>query len=150
MTGRVLGVDHGDAHTGLAISDPLGITAQPKGVVEGPDLAGTAARVAELAREAGAVEIVVGLPVNMSGREGPRAKLARRFGAAVQELVAVPVRYWDERLTTVQAERVLRGRGARTRKENTDVISAQFMLQSYLDARSRGSAAADDAEGVEP
>ncbi len=141
--GRILGIDPGDKRTGVAVSDPLWITAQPREVIREKDQAKVAARVAEIARELSAVEIVIGLPVNMNGTEGPRARRAREFGAAVERLVSefgdLPVRFWDERLTTMQAGRVLRGRGARARKAKIDVVSAQIMLQSYLDARSRRS-----------
>lgn len=132
--GRIIGIDHGDARTGVAASDGLGLTAQPKELIRERDMAKTAARVAEIARELEAAEVVIGLPVNMDGTEGPRAKKARRFGAAVESLLDVPVRFWDERLTSMQAERALRGRGSRQRKAKVDVISAQIMLQSYLDA----------------
>ncbi|MHC4252799.1 MAG: Holliday junction resolvase RuvX [Planctomycetota bacterium] len=135
MPGRIIGVDTGDARTGVAVSDPLGITAQPREVVAEKDAARAAARVAGIARELDAAGIVVGLPVNMDGREGPRATKAREFGAMLQGLVEVPVTFWDERLTSMQAERALRGRGARQRKAKVDVVSAQIMLQSYLDAQ---------------
>ena len=82
-------------------------------------------------------EIVIGLPVNMNGKEGPRAKKAREFGALVEEAAGLPVKYWDERLTSMQAAEILKGRGARKRKAKIDVISAQLILQSYLDARGR-------------
>ncbi len=141
MQGRIIGIDLGDARTGVAVSDGLGLTAQPREVIREKDMGRVASRVAEIAREAGAVEIVVGLPVNMNGTEGPRAKKAREFGAVVEELLEgfgdIPVRFWDERLTSAQAERALRGRGSRQRKAKVDVISAQIMLQSYLDARGR-------------
>lgn len=133
--GRLLGIDHGDARTGVAVSDGLGLTAQPKELIRERDMAKTAARVAQIARELEAAKVVVGLPVNMNGTEGPRAKKARKFGARLEELLDMPVRFWDERLTSVQAERALRGRGSRQRKAKVDVISAQIMLQSYLDAK---------------
>ncbi len=132
---RILGVDHGDVRTGVAVSDPLGITAQPREVVREKDMARAAGRVAEIAREVDAAEIVIGLPLNMNGKEGPRAKKAREFGALVEEAAGLPVEYWDERLTSMQAAEILKGRGARKRKAKIDVISAQLILQSYLDAR---------------
>ena len=137
MTGRILGVDHGDAHTGVAASDALGITAQPNEAIHEKDINRVASRVAEIAKEIGAVAVVIGLPLNMNGTEGPRAKLAREFGAKLQAQVDVPIEFWDERLTTVQAGRSLRGRGGSKRKARIDVVSAQLMLQSYLDVASR-------------
>jgi putative Holliday junction resolvase len=132
---RILGVDFGDARTGVAVSDPLGITAQPREAVREKDPARAAVRVAEIARVVDAAEIVIGLPVNMNGREGPRAKKAREFGALVEEAAGLPVAYWDERLTSMQAADILKGRGARKRKAKIDVVSAQLILQSYLDAK---------------
>jgi putative Holliday junction resolvase len=140
---RILGVDCGDRRTGVAVSDPLGLTAQPREVIEEKDAARAAERAAETARELGAAEIVVGLPVNMDGSEGPRARRAREFGGLLVELTGLPVRYWDERLTTAEASRALRGRGSRQRKARIDAVSAQIMLQSYLDAQGLAPSAAD-------
>lgn len=134
---RILGVDFGDARTGVAVSDPLGITAQPREVVSDRDMARTAERVAGIAREVEAAEIVIGLPIHMSGKEGERAKRAREFGTLVEELSGLPVTYWDERLTSAQAAGILKGHGSRQRKAKIDVVSAQLILQSYLDARGR-------------
>ncbi len=134
---RILGVDFGDARTGVAVSDPLGITAQPREVVSDRDMARTAERVAGIARELEVAGIVIGLPIHMSGKEGERAKRAREFGALVGELSGISVTYWDERLTSAQAARILKGRGSKQRKAKIDVVSAQLILQSYLDARGR-------------
>lgn len=135
MEGRFLGIDPGDARTGVAVSDGLGLTAQPKELIRERDMRKVAERVAEIARKLEAAEVVVGLPVNMNGTEGPRARKAREFGAKLEELLDIHVGFWDERLTSVQAERALRGRGSRQRKAKVDVMSAQIMLQSYLDAK---------------
>jgi putative Holliday junction resolvase len=132
---RILGVDFGDARTGVAVSDPLGLTAQPREVVSERDPARAAERIAQIAREVEVAEIVIGLPVHMSGREGERAKRAREFGALVEEASGLPVTFWDERLTSKQAAGILKGRGARERKAKIDIISAQLILQSFLDAR---------------
>ena len=144
MIGRILGVDHGDAHTGIAVSDPLGITAQPLRAAHEKDMGRAAQAVADAAKEVGATKIVVGLPVNMNGKEGPRARRAREFGAMLGEIAGVPVDYWDERLTTVQAGQALRGRGGGKRKARIDVVSAQLMLQSYLDAAARKAKLAEE------
>lgn len=139
--GRVIGIDPGDVRTGVAVSDPLGITAQPREVIHEKDAAKVAGRIATIAREVGvtgtAVEIVIGLPVNMDGTEGPRAKHARDLGARLESVIEAKVSFWDERMTSMQASRILRGRGRGARKAKMDVVSAQIMLQSYLDARSR-------------
>ncbi len=144
MIGRVIGIDPGDVRTGVAISDPLGITAQPREVIREKDAAKVAERIAGIAREVDATEIVIGLPVNMNGTEGPRAEHARDLGGRVEtllkeELIEVKVSFWDERMTSMQASQILRGRGRGARKAKMDVVSAQIMLQSYLDARSRKS-----------
>ncbi|MHC5053707.1 MAG: Holliday junction resolvase RuvX [Planctomycetota bacterium] len=143
--GRVIGIDPGDARTGVAVSDPLGITAQPREVIHEKDAAKVAERIAAIARETGAAEVVIGLPVNMNGTEGPRAAHARDLGGRIEAflaeaLVEIKVSFWDERMTSMQASQVLRGRGKGARKAKMDVVSAQIILQSYLDARSRGSA----------
>ncbi|MHC4250769.1 MAG: Holliday junction resolvase RuvX [Planctomycetota bacterium] len=140
MVGRVIGIDPGDARTGVAVSDALGITAQPREVIHEKDAAKVAERIAAIARETGAAEIVIGLPVNMNGTEGPRAAHARDLGGRIGERIDIPISFWDERMTSMQASQVLRGRGKGARKAKMDVVSAQIMLQSYLDARSRGSA----------
>ena len=136
--GRVIGIDPGDARTGVAVSDALGITAQPREVIHEKDAAKVAERIGEIARELGAAEVVIGLPVNMDGTEGPRAAHARDLGGRVEALVDIPISFWDERMTSMQASQVLRGRGKDARKAKMDVVSAQIILQSYLDARSRG------------
>ena len=137
MIGRVIGIDPGDVRTGVAVSDPLGITAQPREVMREKDAAKVAERIAEVAREVGAAEIVIGRPVNMNGTEGPRAEHARDLGGRIETLMEVNISFWDERMTSMQASQILRGRGRGARKAKMDVVSAQIMLQSYLDARSR-------------
>jgi putative Holliday junction resolvase len=132
--GRILGIDHGDARTGVAVSDPLGLTAQPREVLAERDRARLVEAVARIAEELDAKRIVVGLPVNMDGSEGRRARAAREFGARLARRVDCPVGFWDERLTSVQAERALRALPRRARAK-VDVVSAQIMLQGYLDAR---------------
>ena len=155
MHGRVIGIDPGDRRTGVAVSDPLGITAQPGEVIHEKDSGRVAERIVAIAREIGASgsveEIVIGLPVNMNGTEGPRAEHARDLGARVEALLKLPdapadvrVTFWDERMTSMQASAVLRGRGRDARKAKMDVVSAQIILQSYLDARSRRSTDTND------
>jgi putative Holliday junction resolvase len=139
MIGRVIGIDPGDARTGVAVSDPLGITAQPREVIREKDAAKVAERIAAVAGELGAAEIVIGLPINMDGTEGPRAEHARDLGGRIEGLIEIKVSFWDERMTSMQASQILRGRGRGARKAKMDVVSAQIMLQSYLDARSRKS-----------
>lgn len=139
--GRVLGVDLGDARIGLAISDPIGLTAQPLGWVPGGGRKACVARVAAAAREHGAVTIVVGHPLLMSGTAGERAGSAAAFARALGALVEASVVLWDERLSTVQAQRALIGGGVRRgrRREVVDQVAAALILQSWLDAQRSSS-----------
>ncbi len=134
--GRVLGVDFGDARTGLALSDPSRFLASGIGYISPGGIEKTAQRVAEIALEKGASAIVVGLPRNMDGTEGPRAARCREFAQLVAEkLPSVPVAMIDERLTTVAATRYLNETNTRgrSRKSVIDTLSAQIFLQNALD-----------------
>jgi putative Holliday junction resolvase len=129
-----LGLDPGDARIGVARSDPTGFLATPVETVRRGR--GDLARIARLAREAEAVEIVVGLPRSLSGREGPAAVKAREFAGALAARVApVTVRLQDERLTTVAAEAMLRDRGktGASRRAVVDQAAAVLILQHALD-----------------
>jgi putative Holliday junction resolvase len=144
-SGRVLAIDLGQARLGLAVSDPLGITAQPLGTVErsaSPRI--DLARIAALVAEREVTTVVVGLPLQMSGKEGLQAAGAREFAARLAARLArgVDVRLWDERLTTVEAERLLVAADVRRsrRKHVVDTVAAVLILQSFLDARSAGHA----------
>ena len=141
-TGVRLGVDPGDARIGVARSDPSGMLATPVETV--PRGEGDLARLAAIAEEEGAVEVVVGLPRTLSGGEGPAAAKARAFAADLaRRLDPLPVRLCDERLTTVTAEGMLRDRGRKGAKRRAvvDQAAAVVILQQALDTeRSRGSA----------
>jgi len=127
---RILGVDPGQKRIGLAISDETGVLATPVG------LARSVAEVLRVAAERGAGKIVVGLPRRLNGAASEQTEQADRFRAALQAATNLPVEAWDERLTTVQAERaLLEGNVRRSeRKQKRDALAAQIMLQSYLDA----------------
>lgn len=131
---RVLALDFGARRVGVAVSDPLGISAQPHSVLDGGD-PGLLARIGRLASELGAGRIVVGLPVSLNGSEGPSAEAARRFAGEVAEATGLPVDLLDERFTTVSAERVLREAGlpGRRRRRVRDRVAAAVLLQAYLD-----------------
>ncbi len=137
--GRILAVDLGDRRTGLAISDALGVTAQPVETIREPDAELLLARIREIAAEREAGRIVVGLPLNMDGSEGPRAKRTRAFGEKLAAATDLPVEYIDERLTSVQAERALAGQPVRRKRERIDVVAAQILLQTFLDRRAGGT-----------
>ncbi len=134
--GRVLAVDFGDARTGLALSDPSRFLASGIGCVSPGGIEKTAVRVAEIATENAASAVVVGLPRNMDGSEGPRAARCREFAALLAErLPSVPVAMIDERLTTVSATRYLNETNTRGKHRKTviDTLSAQIFLQNALD-----------------
>lgn len=133
-SGVRLGIDPGDARIGVARCDPSGMLATPVETVRRG--AGDLARIAALAVEAEALEVVVGLPRSLSGHEGPAAVKARAFAGAVARRVApVPVRLCDERLTTVSAESMLRERGRKgaRRRAVVDQVAAVVILQQALD-----------------
>ncbi|MGA2591245.1 MAG: Holliday junction resolvase RuvX [Bryobacteraceae bacterium] len=133
---RILALDLGKKRIGMAISDPLGVSAQGL-----PNLERTNKRadLAELARQVEEREvglILIGNPMHMSGREGRQSAWVREFAEALAERAGLPVRLWDERLTTVQASRVLRESGISIAKRAlaVDRLSAVILLQSYLDS----------------
>ena len=134
--GRVLGLDLGDARIGVAISDPERRLAVPVGTIHVGQPPGELKAVAALVAEHDATLLVIGLPRSMSGDEGPRAALAREFGAALEAAVRVPIEFQDERLSTVEAERALREAGVtgRERRRIVDRSAATVILQAWLDA----------------
>jgi putative Holliday junction resolvase len=132
---RVLALDLGTVRVGVALSDPLGMTAQPLEVIERHRLL---ARVAELVTEYEVTRVIVGLPLQLDGRVGQAASSAKAVAKELQAALSVPVQLWDERMTTAAAQRVMIGAGARRdkRKQNVDKVAAALILQSYLDAQS--------------
>lgn len=138
--GRVLGVDLGARRIGLAVSDLTGTIASPHSVVtRSGDPAADHRRVAEVASEVEAGMIVVGLPLSLSGADGPAARAAREEAVALAAATGLPVETADERFTTVTAERALVAGGVRrsARKALVDKVAAAVLLQSWLDGRSR-------------
>ena len=132
-TGRVLGVDFGEARTGLAVSDASRLLAGGLGNIPGGGLEKTAERILAAAAEHRAVAIVLGLPVNMNGTEGPRALRARELAALLE--VHLPVYLMDERMSTMAAARFLNETNTRGKKRKgvIDTLSAQIILQNALD-----------------
>ena len=133
--GRIMGVDFGDTRTGLAISDESRFLASGIGYISVGGLIKTAEKTAELAKENRVSAIVVGLPVNMNGSEGPRAERAKEFAEHLGTLVDVPVCMLDERMTTMAASRYLdmTNTHGKKRKQSIDTLSAQIILQNMLD-----------------
>ena len=135
---RIMGLDYGSRTVGVAVCDPLGITAQTVETITRRDenkLRQTLARIETLAAEYGVERIVLGYPKNMNNTLGDRAKKSEELKAALEHRTGLPVVLWDERLTTVAAERVLMESGVRRehRKKSVDQIAAAMILQGYLD-----------------
>lgn len=136
-SGRMLGVDFGDRRIGLALSDPLGVSAHPLMTLKRTTWSRDLTEIRELIRLHEVHRIVVGIPLDMSGARGPRVRLTEGFMERLRGATGLPVVGWDERLTTVQAERVLIAGDVRRarRREVIDQVAAVILLQSYLDAR---------------
>ena len=137
MKPRIIGLDVGDRRIGVAISDPLGITAAGLEAIERKSLREDIRAVAEMARRHGAVEIVIGLPKNMDGSMSDQALKVQDFARKLTRVTGLPVIYEDERLTTISAIRTLTIQGVKTgeRKDLVDRQSAAIILQKFLDRR---------------
>jgi putative Holliday junction resolvase len=133
---RILALDLGRRRIGLAISDPLGITAQGLPTLERKNIRSDLAALSAIIRERGVGRILVGHPLHMSGDAGSQARAASEFADRLARHTGLQVKLWDERLTTVEAARVLRssGIGIEKRARAIDRLSAVILLQSYLDA----------------
>jgi len=134
---RVLAIDHGDRRLGLAVSDPLGLTAQSLGFYELQDEERDLAYFRRLADEYKIAEVVVGLPLRMDGTEGTRAEKTRRFARLLSERLELRIVFWDERLTTRQALGILREGNIRgqKRKMRKDQVAACLILSAYLESK---------------
>jgi putative holliday junction resolvase len=140
-SGRILALDVGRRRIGLAISDALGMTAQGLPTFERTNIRGDMARFRELVRKWEPRLLLVGLPLHMSGAEGRQAGYVREFAERVSRESGVPVELWDERLTTVEAHRVLKESGISIEKRAraVDRLAATILLESYLDAQTQGA-----------
>lgn len=130
---RALGIDVGDSRIGFALSDPTGLLASPLGVYRRRRLSDDVAHVVDLVHEYDVERVIVGLPRNMNGSEGPQAEKTREFALALADN-GLDIAMWDERLTTVQATRILEGRRVKRRRiqEQVDALAAALILDSYL------------------
>ena len=146
VVGRVMALDYGDRRIGVALSDPLGVTAQPLLTLERRSRADDFDRLARLAREHEVLRVVVGLPLGMDGARGERVRLTELFMDRVRKATGLPVEPWDERLTTAQAERALieSDLSRRRRRGVIDQAAAVILLQSWLDARRVAAARGGD------
>ena len=136
---RILSLDVGKKKIGIAISDPLGITSQGLETLLRKDKKGDIAYIKEIVSSKGVIKIVVGLPLNMNGTEGEMARDVYAFARELKEHIEIPFEMWDERLSTLEAERLLLEADVsrKKRKKVNDKLAAQIILQSYLDSRGK-------------
>lgn len=136
---RVMGVDYGDARTGVAISDLLCSIVGSATVIHSRNTEKTINQLLELIQKNDVGEIVVGLPKNMNGTEGPRAELCREFAARLEAASGLKVVLWDERRTTVEAHNILSEHNyhGKKRKDTVDAVAASLILEGYLAFRGR-------------
>ena len=136
---RVMGIDYGDARTGIAISDLLCSLVGSTSVIHSRNTDKTVAQICELVKTHDVGELVVGLPKNMDGSEGPRAELCRQLAQRLEAETGLPVRLWDERRTTVEAHNILSEHNyhGKKRKNTVDAVAAALILEGYLAFRAR-------------
>ncbi len=131
---RILGIDYGDARTGIAISDLLCSIVGSTTVIHSRKPEKTLEEICKLVQEHEVGQIVMGLPRNMDGSEGPRAQLCREFAQQVEQATGLPVKLWDERRTTVEAHNILSEHNyhGKKRKNTVDAVAASLILEGYL------------------
>ena len=136
---RIMGVDYGDARTGIAVSDLLCSLVGTTTVIHSRNADKTVAAICDMVKEKDVGEIVVGLPENMDGTEGARAELCRAFAQRLEEVTGLPVKLWDERRTTVEAHNILSQHNyhGKKRKDTVDAVAASLILEGYLAFRGR-------------
>ncbi len=139
MMKRVMGVDFGDARTGIAVSDLLCSLVGTTTVIHSRNTEKTIAQICTMVKESDVGEIVVGLPKNMDGTEGSRAELCREFAKKLEEATGLPIKMWDERRTTVEAHNILSQHNyhGKKRKDTVDAVAASLILEGYLAFRGR-------------
>ena len=131
---HIMAIDYGDAHTGIAISDPTGFLTGFTTVINAYRPEAVAEQIAALAKEHGAEELVLGHPINMDGTRGPRSEKAQAMKVLLEDTTSLPVVLWDERRTTIDAHQILMGSGknAKKRKKVVDAVAASLILEGYL------------------
>lgn len=134
---RIMAIDYGDAHTGVALSDPTGLLAGFTTTIHSRREEVVLEELAKLARDHQVEEVVMGFPRNMDGTEGPRAEIYRDFAARLEAAAGMEIILWDERRTTVAAHQLLfnQGKDGRKRKKVVDAVAASLILENYLDYR---------------
>ena len=136
---RVLAIDYGDARTGIAISDAMGMIVGQTTVIHSRRPEKTVLEIDRIIKESGAQKLVMGFPRNMDGSEGPRADLYREFAALIEQTAGMEVTLWDERRTTVEAHNILSDCNyhGKKRKNTVDAVAASLILEGYLAFLSR-------------
>lgn len=136
---RIMAIDYGDAHTGIALSDPTGLLAGTSTTIHSRKAEVVLAEITKLVQAHDVDELVMGFPRNMDGSEGPRAALYRDFAAQIQQSTNLTPVLWDERRTTIDAHRILQeaGKNAKKRKKTVDAVAASLILEGYLTFRTR-------------
>ena len=136
---RIMGVDYGDARTGIAMSDLLCSIVGSTTVIHSRRMDKTLEEIVKLVKNQDVGELVVGLPRNMDGSEGPRAELCREFAGKLEEATGLKVTMWDERRTTVEAHQILSDHNyhGKKRKDTVDAVAASLILEGYLAFRRR-------------
>lgn len=136
---RIMGIDYGDARTGIAVSDLLQTIVGSTTVIHSRNPEKTLMQIVELVKTHDVGEIVMGFPKNMNGTEGPRAELCREFATRVEEATGLTVKLWDERRTTVEAHNILSAHNyhGKKRKDTVDAVAASLILEGYLAFRAR-------------
>ena len=136
---RIMGVDFGDARTGIAVSDLLCSLVGTTTVIHSRNMEKTIAQISAMVKASDIGEIVVGLPKNMDGTEGVRAEVCREFAKKLEEATGLPVKMWDERRTTVEAHNILSQHNyhGKKRKDTVDAVAASLILEGYLAFRGR-------------
>ena len=131
---RIMAIDYGDAHTGIAVSDPTGFLTGFTATITAYRPESVAEKVAALAQEHGVEELVLGHPRNMDGSLGPRAEKAEALAELLRTTTGLPVVLWDERRTTIDAHQILfnAGKNAKQRKKTVDAVAASLILEGYL------------------
>ena len=131
---RIMAIDYGDARIGLAVSDPTGLICGEAWTMQEWNMERAASRICDEAKARGVEHLVLGLPRNMDGSEGPRAELSRKFAALLEETGGIPVTLWDERRSSIEAHAILHtvGKKERSHRRMVDAVAASLILEGYL------------------
>ena len=131
---KIMAIDYGDAHTGIALSDATMTLAGFTTVIDSRKAEVVAAEIVRLIAEHGVTELVLGYPKNMDGTLGPRAEKCAAFGETLKEMMGLPLTLWDERRSTVEAHNILfhNGKNAKQRKKTVDAVAASLMLEGFM------------------